>query len=169
MTFFYKLIDFSQTCWYIISITIISGVNFRPKKCWAKVEQKSCEPKTRKNVIFRYTGSRKMSISDVIVVVEKKCDMFWRVDVMRSTQKKKSSKSVHKQKIGRGGVKITPPLVNHRIWKTLIYHGLILLFLNWPLPSGRVPVRPATTDKWLEMLLTGTYWALWWINHSLLL
>ena len=84
-------------------MAIISGVNFRPKKCWAKVEQKSCEPKTRKNVIFRYTGSRKMSISDVIVVVEKKCDMFWRVDVMRSTQKKKSSKSVHKQKIGRGG------------------------------------------------------------------
>merc|ERR1711923_200126 len=39
-------------------------------------------------MIFRYTGSRKMSISDVIVVIEKKCDMFWRVDVMRSTQKK---------------------------------------------------------------------------------
>ena len=43
-----------------------------------------------------------MSISDVIVVVENKCDMFWRVDVTRGTQKKKSSKSVHKQKIGRG-------------------------------------------------------------------
>ena len=55
-------------------MTIISGVNFRPKKCWAKVEQKSCEPKTRKNMIFRYTGSRKMSISDVILVVEKKCE-----------------------------------------------------------------------------------------------
>ena len=108
MTFFDKLIDFSLTWWYIISITIISGVNFRPKKCWAKVEQKSCEPKTRKNVIFRYTGSRKMSISDVIVVVEKKCDMFWNPDMMRSNEKQKSSKSVHKQKIGRG-VKITPP------------------------------------------------------------
>ena len=69
-------------------MTIISGVNFRPKKCWAKVEQKSCEPKTRKNVIFRYTGSRKMSISDVILVVEKKCNMFWNLDMMRSNEKK---------------------------------------------------------------------------------
>ena len=51
-----------------------------------------------------------MSISDVIVVVEKKCDMFWRVDVMRSTQEKKSSKSVPKQKIGRGGGQNHPPL-----------------------------------------------------------
>ena len=124
MTFFYKLIDFSQTCWYIISITIISGVNFRPKQCWAKVKQKSCEPKTRKNVIFRYTGSRKMSISDVIVVVEKKCDMFWRVDVMRSTQKKNHQNPSTNKKSAGGGSKSPPPLVNHRIWKTLIYHGL---------------------------------------------
>ena len=123
MTFFDKLIDFSLTWWYIISITIISGVNFRPKKCWAKVEQKSCEPKTRKNVIFRYTGSRKMSISDVIVVVEKKCDMFWRVDVMRSTQKK-NHQNPSTNKKSAGGGQNHPPLVNHRIWKTLIYHGL---------------------------------------------
>ena len=125
MTFFDKLIDFSLTWWYIISITIISGVNFRPKKCWAKVEQKSCEPKTRKNVIFRYTGSRKMSISDVIVVIEKKWDMFWRVDVMRSTQKK-IIKIRPQIKNRQGGGKITPPFGNHWIWKTLIYHGLSL-------------------------------------------
>ena len=109
MTFFYKLIDFSQTCWYIISITIISGVNFRPKQCWAKVKQKSCEPKTRKNVIFRYTGSRKMSISDVIVVIEKKWDMFWRVDVMRSTQKK-NHQNPSTNKKSAGGGQNHPPL-----------------------------------------------------------
>ena len=34
---------FLKTCWYIVSMTIISGVNFRPKKCWAKVEQKMCQ------------------------------------------------------------------------------------------------------------------------------
>ena len=33
-------------------MAIISGVNFRPIKCWAKVEQKSCAPKTRKKPLF---------------------------------------------------------------------------------------------------------------------
>ena len=45
-------------------------------RCWAKVKQKSCEPKTIKNVTFRYTGSRKMSISYVTVVVEKNAIYF---------------------------------------------------------------------------------------------
>ena len=87
MTFFYKLIDFSQTCWYIISITIISGVNFRPKKCWAKVEQKSCEPKTRKNVIFRYTGSRKIFHILRYSGRRKKCYLFWKLEMMTSNEK----------------------------------------------------------------------------------
>ena len=52
-----------------------------------------------------------MSISDVIVVIEKKCDMFWRVDVMRSTQKKKIIKirPQIKNRQGGGGQKPPPP------------------------------------------------------------
>ena len=52
-----------------------------------------------------------MSISDVIVVIEKKCDMFWRVDVMRSTQKKNhQNPSTNKKSAGGGGQKSPPPL-----------------------------------------------------------
>ena len=49
-----------------------------------------------------------MSISDVIVVVEKKCDMFWRVDVMRSTQKK-NHQNPSTNKKSAGGSKSPPP------------------------------------------------------------
>ena len=52
-------------------MTNISGVNFRPKICWAKVVQKSYEPKTRKNMFFY-----EMLISYVIVVVEKNAICF---------------------------------------------------------------------------------------------
>ena len=51
-----------------------------------------------------------MSISDVIVVVEKKCDMFWRVDVMRSTQKKNHQNPSTNKKSAGGGSKSPPPL-----------------------------------------------------------
>ena len=50
-----------------------------------------------------------MSISDVIVVVEKKCDMFWRVDVMRSTQKKNHQNPSTNKKSAGGGSKSPPP------------------------------------------------------------
>ena len=54
--FFYKPMDFSWTCWYIhvISMTIISCANFRPKKM-SKSRAKSCEQKTRKKTWFFYT------------------------------------------------------------------------------------------------------------------
>ena len=84
-------------------MTIISGINFRPKKCWAKIEQESCEPKTRKNKIFQYTGSKK----NVHILHHsghrKKCYMFWNLDMMRSNEKKNNIKSRPQIKNRQGG------------------------------------------------------------------
>ena len=65
-------------------MTIISGVNSRPKN----VGQKSNKKAVSQKLEHFYTGSRKKSISYVIVVVEKKCYMFWNLDMMRSNEKK---------------------------------------------------------------------------------
>ena len=77
--------------------------------------------------------TKKMKLENVHILRhssrKKRIYMFWKLDMMRSNEKKIIK--IRPQTKNRQGGENPPPWVNHRIWKTLIYHGLKNIILTY--------------------------------------